>query len=173
LAAAETVMMSVSDKVDPDRTRLNFAKAVTERFAFLGDLGFSVTELLPTIVRYRKGDVEADVYHGRQSYELGFDVERHGVRYSLSDLISAVDPVAAEQYRNFAARTQDGITKGLTLLAELVKRHSEPALRGDPGRRRSEKRSVSKRKSTTVRKHRCKGASRCRRADSVVGLSFL
>lgn len=132
LEAANTLMMTASDKVDSDRTRLNFAKAVTERFGFLGDLGFSVTELLPTIVRYRKGDVEADVYHGRQSYELGFDVERHGIRYSLSDLISAADPEAAEQYRNFAATTQDGITKGLTRLAELVKRYSEPALRGDP-----------------------------------------
>lgn len=132
LDAVRAIIMSASDKVSPDRTRLNFANAVTERFAFLDDRGFSVTELLPTIVRYRKGDVEVDVYHGRQSYELGFGIERHGVRYSLSDLIRTVDLQAGEQYRNFAATTQDGIAEGLTQLVGWVKRYCEPALRGDP-----------------------------------------
>jgi hypothetical protein len=124
--------MSASDKVSSERARLNFANAVTERFGFVTDLGFSVTELSPTMVRYRKGNVELDVYHGRQSYELGFGVERDGVRYSLSDLIRTVDLEAGEQYRNFAATTQDGIVQGITQLVELVKRYAGPALRSDP-----------------------------------------
>lgn len=124
--------MPENENTESERTHLKFANAVTERFGFLGDLGFSVTELLPTIVKYGKGGIEVDVYHGQQSYEIGFGIERSGVRYSLSDLIRTTDPQAAGQYRNFAATTQSGIAEGLTRLVELVKRYGEPALQGDP-----------------------------------------
>jgi hypothetical protein len=57
-----------------DRTRLSVANAVSEKFSFLGEQGFSEVESLPTIVRYRKRDLEVHVYHGRRSFELGFEV---------------------------------------------------------------------------------------------------
>ena len=47
---------------EQDRAHLNFQSAVREKFAFLNDLGFSEIEALPTLVRYRKDDVEVDVY---------------------------------------------------------------------------------------------------------------
>jgi hypothetical protein len=112
--------------------RLDFVNAVMEHFRLLNDLGFSVTEQLPTIVRYQKGDIQVDVYHGRQSHELGFGIERRGVRYSLSDLMRASDPKAIEQARNFAATTETGVAEGLKRLAELVTRYGEPALKDDP-----------------------------------------
>jgi len=125
--------MSVSDKVGPKRTRLNFTEAVNDRFAFLKELGFSEAESLPTIVRYRKGDLEVDVYHGRQSFELGLGVARRGTRYTLSELIRVTDPVAADQYRNFAATTPKGIAEGISRLEKLAIRYGERALRGGDG----------------------------------------
>jgi len=124
--------MSVSDKVGPKRTRLNFTEAVNDRFAFLKELGFSEAESLPTIVRYRKGDLEVDVYHGRQSLELGLGVARRGTRYTLSELIRVTDPDAADRYRNFAATTPKGIAEGVSRLEKLAIRYGERALRGDP-----------------------------------------
>jgi len=116
----------------PERTRLNFADAVQRAFAFLTDLGFVQVETSPTIVRYHKGDVEVDVYHGRQSYELGFEIGRDGAKYTLSELIRIADPKTAVRYRNFVATTQSTLTEGLRSLAELIKRYGQRALQADP-----------------------------------------
>jgi hypothetical protein len=124
--------MSASNEVGQGRTGLKFADSVSERFAFLGDLGFSEIESLPTIVRYQQGELEIDIYHGRQSYEVGFGITRHGVRYTISELVRAADPDAAARYRNYAATTPDGVAEGLTRLAELVRRYGRRALRDDP-----------------------------------------
>lgn len=124
--------MGVSNEIGQDRMRLNFANSVSEKFSFLRDLGFSEVESLPTIVRYRKGDLEVQVYHGRQSFEIGFEVGRHEAHYSMSELIRAKDPETAERYRDYAATTAEGIAEGLTQLEELVRRYGERALRGDP-----------------------------------------
>jgi len=121
-----------NDGPGPERTRLNFADAVTRTFAFLTDLGFLQVEASPTIVRYSKGGVEADVYHGRQSYELGFEIGLGGPKYSMSELIRATDPETARQYRNFVARTQSSLTEGLARLEALAKQYGEQAFLGDP-----------------------------------------
>ena len=126
------MIMGVSNEIGRDRTRLNFANAVSEKFSFLGDLGFTEVESLPTIVRFRHGDLEVHVYHGRQSFEIGFEVVRQGTQYSMSELIRTNDPETAERYRNYAATTAEGIAEGLTQLEGLVKRYCERALRGDP-----------------------------------------
>lgn len=64
-----------------NRTRLNFANAASENFAFLREQGFAVVEYLPTLVRYRKGEIEVGLYHGRGSFEVGFEIVRAGERY--------------------------------------------------------------------------------------------
>lgn len=132
LESAGTMTMCVSNNVGPERTRLNFANAVSERFAFLDDLGFSKSESLPTLVRFRKGDLEINVYHGRQSFEIGFEIARQGAQYSISEIIRVTDPEAAERYRNFSTTTPQGIAEGLAQLEELVKRYGGLALRADP-----------------------------------------
>lgn len=114
-----------------ERARLDFADAVRKRFAFLRDRGFTETEASPTIVRYRKDDLEIDVSHGRQSFEVGFGIALQGTRYSLSELIRAADPVAAEQYRNEAATTPSRVAEALARLQELVERYGDRALQGD------------------------------------------
>lgn len=124
--------MSADDKIEPEGRRLDFANAVSKRFTLLDDLGFSAVESLPTLVRYRKGDVGVSVYHGRQSYEIGFEITHGGSRYSISELIRATDPEAADRYRNFAATTLEEIGEGLIQLEQLVERYAERALRNDP-----------------------------------------
>jgi len=117
---------------ETERMHLRFASAVTEMFAFLEDLGFSIVEQSTTLVRYRKGNLEVDVYHGRQSYELGFELIHHGVRCSMSEILAFTDPEIAKQYRNFAAITQEGLNGGLARLAGLAKRCAQRALASDP-----------------------------------------
>jgi hypothetical protein len=131
LDAPGVVTMKGLDEVGRERTRLNFAHAVRERFAFLDDMGFSEVESLPTLVRYRSDQLEVTLYHGRQSFELGFEISRDGARYAISELIGVADAEAAKRYRNFAATTSAGIIEGLNQLAELVTRYGDRALRGD------------------------------------------
>jgi len=111
--------------------RFNFADGVAWRFAFLAGLEFMETESLPTIVRYRKGDLALNVYHGRQSYEIGFQVGHADELYSMSEILRATDPRAADQYRNYIATTPDEMEAGLDQLTELVRRFAERALRDD------------------------------------------
>lgn len=122
--------MSTNDS-GVDRTNLNFSNLVKERFAFLSDLGFVEVESLPTLVLYRNGEIDVDVYHGRRSYEIGFGVTRQGVRYSFPEFIRLTDPEFEEQYRYPTATTQKVLADGLTKTAELVKQYCIKALRGD------------------------------------------
>src|ERR1700682_2401604 len=124
--------MGLSENNNPDQTRLDFVSTVAKTFAFLADLGFLQSQALPTIVRYKKGEVEVRVYYGRRSYELGFEIARHGDKYSMSELIRVADPEAAARYRNFAATTQAGLTDGLVKLAELATKYAGLAMQAAP-----------------------------------------
>jgi hypothetical protein len=126
------MIMSVNSEIAPERTRLNFANAASEAFSFLSDRGFVLVESLPTLVRYRKGEIEARLYHGRRSFEVGLEIIRDGERYSISELIRAADRMEGEQYRNWVATTPQAIEEALARLKELVRRYGERALRGDP-----------------------------------------
>jgi len=64
-------------------------------------------EALPTLARYRKDNVEVDVYHGRQSYEIGGGVTVFGSRYAMSEIVRATDPEAATNYRGAVATTAE------------------------------------------------------------------
>ena len=119
------------EPVQTERERLCFPQAVVETFGFLNELGFSRVEVLPTIVRYRKGDLEANVYQGRNSCELGLEIVREGRRYSLGEFIRAVDPEAAARYRPFAATTCSAVAKGVKQLAILARQYGQNALEND------------------------------------------
>lgn len=114
-----------------ERDQLNFAQTVRDRFAFLSDLGFNEIEASPTLVRFRKGEIEVDVYHGRQSYEIGLGLTRQEVRYSLADIIELADPHTAKGYSTPTAVTQKGVVDSLTQIADLTKRYGEQALQDD------------------------------------------
>lgn len=116
----------------PDRSQLDFVHSVRAAFRFLADAGFSEVEALPTRVRYLKGDVEIDLCHGRQSFEIGGGVTIAGTRYAMSEILYASAPDLAKNHRNFAATTAAGVATGLQELSTLMQRHGAAALRGDP-----------------------------------------
>jgi hypothetical protein len=114
-----------------DRSALHFARKVRGAFGFLADAGFAEVETSPTLVRYRKGDVEVDIYHGRQSYEIGGGVTLAGTRYAMSEIVRTVDPEVAKGYRNAVATTPEGIAAGLEELAALMQHYGPGALSGE------------------------------------------
>ena len=116
----------------PDRTHFNFETKVRRAFAFLEELGFAEIEALPTLVRYRKEGIEVDVYHGRQSYEVGAGVTAFGARYPISAIIRATDSQAFKQFRYATVSTSEGVTSALEELSSLMKRYGTAALRGTP-----------------------------------------
>jgi len=83
-------------------------------------------------VRYRKRKLELNIYHGRQSFEIGFHIGHAGEHYSMSEIIRVTDPAAADQYRNAAATTPAELVSAVDRLAVLVSRYGERALRDDP-----------------------------------------
>ena len=117
---------------EQDRAHFNFEGVARERFAFLNELGFSEIEALQTLIRYRKVDVEVDVYHGRRSYEIGADISYLGIHYEMESIIRAVDPEAAKRYRHAQSSTAEGVVAGLEKLSLLMQRYGAAALRGDP-----------------------------------------
>lgn len=110
---------------------LNFADIAKGKFAFLRDLGFAVIESSPTIVRFRKGDIQVDVYQEPYSYEMGLGVTWMDVRYELQDFIVAIDPEAIKEYYVPIASTKEGVAEGLTRLSELARRYCGQALQGE------------------------------------------
>lgn len=73
-----------------------------------------------------------DVYHGRQSYEIGAGLTAFGTRYSISEIIRHMDPDVARGYRYSASTTPEGVVAGLEELSSLMKRYGRSALDGDP-----------------------------------------
>jgi hypothetical protein len=115
-----------------DRTYLNFAEKTKKAFAFLGEIGFSEIEVLPTLVRYRKRGVEVDVFHSRQSYEIGAGVTVFGIRFSISEIIEASDPEAFKKFRYAMTTTPEGVAMALKELSSLLERYGNKVLNDDP-----------------------------------------
>lgn len=115
-----------------DRSHINFAEKVRKAFSFLNELGFFEIEALSTLVRYRKSGVEVDVYHGRQSYEIGAGITAFGTRYAISEIIHANDLETEKHFRYPATTTPEGVVVGLDEVSSLMKRYGRLALDGDP-----------------------------------------
>lgn len=114
-----------------DRTNHNFPGKVREKFSFLECLGFSVIESLPTVVRYKNREIEVDVYHGRQSYEIGAGITVFGMRYTISEIVKVSNPDFVDTFRYATTSTPEGINKALEELSLLMRQFGEPVLKGD------------------------------------------
>jgi hypothetical protein len=90
-------------------------------------------ESSPTIVRYRKGNLQINVYHGRRSYEIDLEIGHDEAMYSISELIQLTDPEYADRYRRWMAVRPESVAAGLDQLAELLKQYGEHALRDESG----------------------------------------
>lgn len=114
-----------------DRLHLGFIEKTRKAFTFLNDLDFSEIEALPTLVRYRKDDVEVDVYHGRQSYEIRVGITAFGIQYSSSEIIRVSDIEVYKQFRYPMTSTAEYMITGLEEISSLMKRYGSVALSGD------------------------------------------
>ena len=100
---------------------------------FLADEGFVEVEVTPTLVRYRRGDVEVDVYRGRRSSEISGGITFDGTRYAISEIVRANNPEAARSYRNPVAKSREEVVASLDELSALMQRYGTAALSGERG----------------------------------------
>ncbi|MEV8521426.1 hypothetical protein ABZR86_16645 [Dyella marensis] len=131
MGGSEMMVKRASGEVVRVSIDLNFANEATKSFDFLGGFGFKRLQVDATLVRYRKSGMEVDVYHGRKSFELGFEISFGGERYSLQTIMRVSDPIAANAYRKYAATTLEGVREGLEQLSAMVKTFAPRALRGE------------------------------------------
>jgi predicted P-loop ATPase len=118
------------EMIDP--LNLKFLRKTRELFVFLKKLGFYEVKSSTTLVCYKKGTIEVDIYHGRQSYEIGAGVTISGMRYSISEIIRVSVPERFKQFRYAMATTPESVTKALEEISSLMQRFGKAALTGDP-----------------------------------------
>lgn len=115
-----------------DRSHFKFEEKVRSTFDFLYKLGFDEIKSLPTLVTYQKDDIKIDVYHGRQSFEIGVCISNLESEYTISEIIRAIDPSYAEHFFYDVAKTPDSIYNSLKSIASKVNHYCMDALNGDP-----------------------------------------
>jgi hypothetical protein len=124
--------MSDVDRKQEDRAWLGFAPAVEDAFSFLLELGFHIAESAPTIVRYEKDGLFVIVYHGRHSWEIGFEIGRQDETFSMYRMLASASAEEADEYRNPTAGNPTAVDSSVKKIAELVRRYGRDALEADP-----------------------------------------
>ena len=108
-----------------DRSILRFPEEVKGQFSFLETRGFRRKRAGPTLVRYQSPMMGVNIYHGRQSFEVGLEIDSISsptVTYSFSEILCLVDREKDEQYKNYATHTAQGVAEGVGQLANLLQR---------------------------------------------------
>jgi hypothetical protein len=131
-----TETMSVPPSGNSDRTQLHFREEAEVAFRFLErDYGFRLVENDETSLRYESPEgVFVNVYHGRSSYELKFEVGRldsaaTDERFYPVDFVE-LSGVSEESF--FQASNAERVRRYLPELARVLAEHGSSALRGDP-----------------------------------------
>ena len=104
------------------RRFLRFRETVLKHFSFLESRGLRASETSETYVRFAGEVADIEVFHGRQSFELGANVIRGGLKYSLTEfqmLRSSTNEDA--NFLVFAATDAHGVETGVGLLASALK----------------------------------------------------
>lgn len=117
--------------VHPKNEAIDLKDIAQESLPFITELGFIVVESSPNIVRYQRDGIEVEVYHEHISHEIGLGVRCLGVRYSLSDVIRAVNPIAAKEFRDAAATTPEEMVVGLKAAGKMLLRYGSSVMKGD------------------------------------------
>lgn len=118
------------------RVSLGFEGVVRTEFAFLEtEHNMHVVESQPTLVRYESATIFVNIYHGRSSYELVFEVGRNDrsedrqTPFLPCDFIGLTDPEAAKTHRYFAATSPGEVERGLRQLASMFLINAEEVLK--------------------------------------------
>lgn len=110
---------------------VNFEEKAQQEFAFLTGLKFKIIECSQRVLRYQSGEIEVEIFYGYQSYEVGFNLIRRNIRYSMSEFIRLMDTDYSESYRYSSATTQSAMDNGLINLAKHVKLYCLEALNNE------------------------------------------
>jgi hypothetical protein len=119
-----------------NRRRLGFTEQVLSSFGFLiKDYGFCVVKDEPTFVRYESSSVFVNIYHGRTSYELGFEIGRldsgSGQEEQAYSISMIMELMRAKEPTFFQASTRDRVKEFVPRLADLVRTYATSLLQGD------------------------------------------
>ena len=119
----------------PDRDKLGFREEVLSNFNFLiTDYSFQCMKTEVTFVRFESKKLFVNVYHGRTSYEFGFEIGKLDMperEHSLSELMELEGVIANPGDGYFQTSTKEGVQKCLPKLADLVKQYAKRLLAGD------------------------------------------
>jgi hypothetical protein len=120
--------------MDNPQRFLRFKDTALKEFHFLESLGFRVAETNETDVRYAGPTADLEVFHGRQSYEIGVNVVHQGDRYSLEEIrnLQSLQCGDAADFRKFAATDAHGIEVGVARVASACRECLQIILNDDP-----------------------------------------
>lgn len=119
-----------------EREELHFATSAIEAFNFLErDYGYAVFANDLYHVLYKNGGLTIRIFHGKQSYEIGFEfssqAHQNGNRYRLPIILKAIDVDASKFERGyFQAHEEDKIRSSLKKLADIVQKYGAKFLLG-------------------------------------------
>lgn len=122
-----------------ERYKLGFKEEVLNQFDFLTkEYEFQCIKEEVTLVRYESQKVFINIYHGRASYELGFEIGLQpsslGInecKFTLTEIIELAGVQNSIGNIYFQVNTEEGIKKYIPIIAELVKKYAQNALLGD------------------------------------------
>lgn len=118
---------------NPERVRFGFANAVQNAFGFLARYGFSCEESEVTLVRYRASDREIRLYHGRGSYEVGFEARFDRIlgHFSMYCLLTACGHSSRTSEIYIAGSSIERMQESIERYARLAEACLDAVLRGD------------------------------------------
>jgi hypothetical protein len=119
-----------------NREAFAFVAVVESAFSFLvEDYGFRMVGTDVTLVRFAADKMFLNVYHGRQSYEIGVEVGRpaSAYRYRLPEVLGALLGESGQQDAYYLqSSSREGLRRCVEAAARLVKAHYGPVLSGNP-----------------------------------------
>jgi len=130
--------MSITD-IGLNRYKLGFIEEVLTQYDFLiKEYKFQCVKKDVTFVRYESKNVFINIYHGRISYELGFQIglltdkgdipEQH---YTLSEIIESEGALDDTGYTYLQASTKEALKISIPRMAELVRKYAANYLLGN------------------------------------------
>ena len=118
----------------PERARFRFSEIVLKAFGYLvSDFGYAVSKTDVTFVSWCGSGGEVRLYHGRGSYEVGFEMVFPGTDevYSLHDLLVGLGKSSLASEFGNAGSTPERMQETIRKLAEIARDTLPAVLRGD------------------------------------------
>lgn len=118
------------------REDLDFNQSARTSFQFLiNDYGFKLVKSELTMIRYETDLLFVNIYHGRSSYELGFECglksKGEESRYRLPTIIKGLLGNAQNIQTSHQASNKEAIINGLRKIANMVRENCNSILKAE------------------------------------------